>query len=81
MDRHRWNERDAGVCPNPPKIIADWDELQMPIEYGYVARRFFGGEYPEWTPALERRLERDWCGAMAWKQAAVFVRHGYELKS
>jgi hypothetical protein len=66
--------------PNPPKIIAEWDDVQLPIEYGYVARRFFGVEYPEWSAALERRLERDWHGTMPWKDAKLFVRHGYDLK-
>jgi hypothetical protein len=66
--------------PNPSRIIAEWDDVQLPIEYGYVARRFFGGQYPEWNSALERRLEHDWQGPMAWKDAVIFVRHGYELK-
>jgi hypothetical protein len=66
--------------PNPPRVIAEWKDVQLPIEYGYVARRFFGADYPEWSFALEARLERDWGGPMAWKDAKIFVRHGYELK-
>jgi hypothetical protein len=66
---------------NRPKVICEWKDAALPIEYGFVARRFFGAEYPEWNAALERRLERDWGNApMPWKDAKILVRHGYELK-
>ena len=66
---------------NPPKVIGRWEDIELPIEYGFVARRFLGEQYPTWNDELERRLKADWKAEQPWSAIRHYVRHGYELRS
>jgi hypothetical protein len=65
---------------NPPKVIGRWEDAEIPIGFGYAARREFGGDYPEWNDALEARLQAYWKAAAPWRVVRNLVRHGYEIK-
>src|SRR3954469_1926012 len=45
---------------NPPKVIGEWRDAELPYAYGYAARKQYGGEHPKWTTALEAKLEKEW---------------------
>ncbi len=67
---------------NPPKVIGEWDEAEIPYGYGYAARRHFGANYPHWNDALENELEKEWtrgpAGRDDWNSVRVLVQRGYE---
>jgi hypothetical protein len=66
--------------PNPPKIIGRWEDAEIPIGFGYAARRQFGDEFPRWNDALESMLQRFWAAPTPWHDVRHLVRHGYEIK-
>jgi hypothetical protein len=71
--------------PNPPKIIGEWNDLELPIEYGYGARTAYGSRYTGWTRELEDTLEREWKAGEAksgrpWRDVREAVRRGYEYR-
>ena len=45
---------------NPPTIIGEWDEAEVPYGYGYGAHMRYGDQYPVWSDALEQDLAREW---------------------
>ena len=67
---------------NPPKVIGEWSEAEVPYGYGHAARRQFGALHPQWTPELETQLGAEWTdsahGAIEWHVAKPLVRRGYE---
>jgi hypothetical protein len=68
---------------NPPKVIGEWNDAEVPYRYGYAARTQFGAEYPTWGPELEVKLKLEWMTAQDrishdWESARRFVRRGYE---
>jgi hypothetical protein len=70
---------------NPPRVIGDWNDVELPLEYGYSARTQYGGRYSHWTPELEKKLEREWTDAQittgySWSEVSEHVRRGYEAK-
>jgi hypothetical protein len=65
---------------NPPKIIGQWEDAEMPIGYGYAARNHFGDKYPTWNDDLDRRLAADWNTDRPWDEVRIYVRHGYDIK-
>lgn len=70
---------------NPPKVIGEWADAEVPYRYGHAARRQFGAEHPEWSPELEAKLKSWWMEAQDqatrdWESARRFVRRGYEFK-
>src|SRR5690349_14841384 len=34
---------------NPPKVIGDWSDVELPMGYGYSARDKYGREHQGWT--------------------------------
>ena len=81
---------------NPPKVIGDlpvewqtgeWERVESPFEYGYVARCHFGATYLEWNDDLDRVLRKEWEAAAArrepglWDDVKSYVRRGYDHKS
>jgi len=71
--------------PNPPKVIGSWDDVEMPIGYGYGARRTYGADHPRWNDRLEAALRRDWesidrAKNRRWEDVRRWVRHGYEYR-
>lgn len=68
-------------APNPSKVIARWEDVEIAIGFGYAARSHFGDRHPEWTLELERTLQKDWHDASKpWDEVKGYVRHGYELR-
>lgn len=70
---------------NPPRVIGEWSEAEAPYRYGHAAQRQFGAAYPEWSAALDAKLEHEWMTAEDripgdWGWARRFVRRGYELE-
>jgi hypothetical protein len=77
---------------NPPKVIGDlsgeWERVELPLEYGYSARRHFGGTHAEWNENLERNLRTEWDTSASasktagrWDDVKPYVRRGYDYKS
>jgi len=69
---------------NPPKVVGDWNEVELPIEYGYAARSHYatpGG----WSSEVEGTLKREWNEGRektshAWEDVRDHVRRGFEAK-
>jgi hypothetical protein len=76
-----------GIPPNdginPPKVIGDWDDVELPMGYGYSARQEYGSAHTEWDEDLERKLQTEWESGKAsahrdWNDVKQFVREGYD---
>lgn len=65
---------------NPPKIIGDWDRVETPMEYGFGARKEFGGDWPQ----VEGKLRDEWGKGAArderWSDVRDYVRRGFEAE-
>jgi hypothetical protein len=69
---------------NPPKVIGEWTDAEIPYRFGHAARRQFGAVHSAWSPELEAKLKNEWVTAHDrmshdWESARRFVRRGYEL--
>lgn len=69
--------------PNPPKVVGDWDDIELPMGYGYSARQQYGAQHDSWDDDLEGKLKTEWESAKdathrGWNDVKPFVRHGYE---
>jgi hypothetical protein len=69
--------------PNPPKVIGDWDDLELPIDYGFSAKKKYGAQHPRWNETLESTLRTEWDAGKSqtrkeWNDVSRWVRHGYE---
>jgi len=77
-------EIPADGRPNPPTVIGSWDEAEVPIGYGYGARRRYGAEHPTWNERVETELRSEWeatgTSAPPWDDVKRWVRHGYEYE-
>ena len=74
----------AGDRPNPPKVIGDWSEVELPIEYGYGARAHYEAQ-TEWNDEIEGVLRREWTSSRdetgrRWEDVRDHVRRGFEAK-
>ena len=70
---------------NPPKVIGEWNDAEVPYAYGYGARKQFGAQHPQWNEGLETKLKSEWTAAQDkarrdWDEMKSFVRRGYEYK-
>jgi len=72
---------------NPPKVIGDakWDEVELPMEYGFAARAKYGTTYNDWSPELEQTLRSEWDSGRAatgrdWRDVRDHVRRGFEYR-
>ena len=77
---------------NPPKVIGDlsgeWEQVEAPMEYGYVARHQFGAAHKQWNADLERDLRSEWespknthGATRKWDDVKPYVQRGYDYKS
>ncbi len=71
---------------NPPKVIGDWDEVEVPANYGFAARQQYGAQHTAWTTDLETTLKSDWEKGehdvkSNWENVRDHVRRGYDYKS
>jgi hypothetical protein len=69
---------------NPPKIIGDWNDIELPTEYGYAARSHYKN-HTAWTNELEDTLKSEWGTARdvtgrPWDDVRDHVRRGFEAK-
>jgi len=72
-----------GVPPtsaaNPPKVIGSFDDAELPMEYGYGARRQFGSDR---FSTVEPKLRSEWDQSASnygrWDDVRDYVRRGYE---
>ena len=69
---------------NPAKVVGNWDDVELPYEYGYGAREKYGSQHDAWTKDLESTLQKEWeaAGPKAgrWDDVKGYVRRGYEYK-
>lgn len=70
---------------NPPKVIGEWNDIELPMEYGYGARTNYGKMHTGWTKELEDTLQREWESGRArtgrsWNDVRDVVRRGYEYR-
>lgn len=68
---------------NPPKIIGDWDEAELPLGYGVGARHEFGQQHSSWDNELEGKLRSGWEdpgheGRKNWDDVKGIVKRGWE---
>lgn len=78
----------AGAVPmpgpnqnNPAHVIGNWDDVEMPLGYGYGARAQYGAQHPTWNNEIEGKLRTEWDGSKAsrkWDEVKSYVRRGYE---
>ncbi len=71
---------------NPPKVIGSWDDVELPLEYGYAARMKYGEAHTAWTNELETTLRSEWdqgrsATGRAWDDVRDHVKRGYEYRS
>jgi hypothetical protein len=71
-------EEIRGDLPNPPKVIGDFDDVELPIGYGHGAQQ----QYPHQRFSdVEERLRADWDRNRTgrdWIEVREYVRRGYE---
>ncbi len=70
---------------NPPKVIGSWDDVELPMEYGYAARVRYGQSHGTWDDHLETTLKSEWDSAAKatgrrWDDVRDHVRRGYEYR-
>lgn len=70
---------------NRPKVIGNWDDVELPIGYGYGARDQYGSQHPAWNERLESTLKSEWESGKSvtkreWNEVRDHVRRGYEYK-
>ena len=70
---------------NPAKVIGDWNDVELPVGYGYGARRQYGTQHAKWNEELEGKLKTEWETGKAttkrgWNDVKDYVRHGFEYK-
>ncbi len=60
-----------------------WDEVEVPMMYGYGARQQYGAQHAAWNDGLESTLKTEWeegrgTTGRTWDQVKRHVRRGYE---
>jgi hypothetical protein len=69
--------------PNPPKVIGTWDDVELPMGYGYAARSQYAATNSAWSKDIEDRLKTEWEAGRAktgraWDDVRDHVKHGFE---
>ncbi len=69
----------------PPKVIGEWNDLELPTQYGYGARSKYGSQHTAWTTELESTLRSDWeegreATGREWNDVREHVRRGFEYR-
>lgn len=68
---------------NPPRVIGEWDEVMVPVGYGYAAHDHYGTTH-KWDD-VEKKLESEWQAAQdatgsKWHEVKDHVRRGFEYR-
>lgn len=82
----------AGKEPIPPGNLPNtnqtrsFDDVEVPMGFGYGARMTFGQQLAGWDPDVEQKLEKDWNdypgnGHQPWDKVKPWVRQGWEYKA
>ena len=71
--------------PNPPKVVGNWDDVELPVSYGHGARKQYGADHPKWNDRLEGTLRSEWEAGRQetkreWDDVRQWVKHGYEYQ-
>jgi len=67
------------TAANPPKVIGSFDDAELPMEYGYGARRQFGGDrFSNVEPQLRSEWDKNAANYGRWDDVRDYVRRGYE---
>jgi hypothetical protein len=69
----------AGKKHIPPPGVANFEDYEPALRYGYGARNHYGKQYPTWDSRLEETLKKDWSSSEDWKRYSKAVRRGYEF--
>jgi len=72
--------------PNRPKVIGSWEDVELPMGYGYGARQSYGAEHPAWDDTVETALRLEWESGKVtpehkWDDVKGLVRQGYQYES
>lgn len=72
--------------PNPPKVIGSWEDVELPMGYGYGARQKYGAQHPAWDDSVEAALRLEWESAKdkpqyRWDDVKGWVRRGYQYEA
>ena len=72
----------------PPTNVAnpkptEWNDVEMPLKYGYGARSQYGTKSNDWSDDVEKRLRTEWesnqaAKASKWDEVKPYVRRGWE---
>ena len=62
---------------------ATWDDIEVPMRYGFGAREQYGQQYSAWNDQLESTLRKEWEEGSTgthqrWNDVKNYVRRGYE---
>ena len=73
----------AGKEAIPPRGVPTYEDVEPAYRFGYGARSYYGGKYPEWNDELEARLQADWrdtnpSRTKNWDEDAAAIRHGWD---
>jgi hypothetical protein len=71
--------------PNPPQVIGEWNDVELPYQYGYGARDRYGSSHTAWSRDLEDTLRKEWESGQSapnnrWDDVKGYVRRGYEYR-
>jgi len=71
--------------PNPPRVVGNWDDVEVPMGYGYGARLTYGQQYAGWDDKIEKRLHEDWdaqpgSGKEPWDRVKPWVQRGWNYR-
>ena len=74
-----------GKAPIPPPGVPnpDFDDNEIPLEYGFGAHIQYGDLYQDWNDDLERQLESDWDAKQTGRpfhEVKPYVRRGWEYR-
>lgn len=67
---------------NAPKA-SEWNDVELPHQYGHAARAKYGEQHTAWSTELEKTLKGEWDAGRAetrkgWDDVKSYVRRGYE---
>jgi hypothetical protein len=70
---------------NPPKVIGEWNDVELPYQYGFGARDKYGSQHTAWSRELEDTLRKEWDTGRDlthkdWDDVKGYVRRGYEYR-
>lgn len=67
----------------PSQRAKGWNDVELPMRYGYGAREQYGSQHADWNDKLESTLKSEWeetkdASRHGWNDVKDAVRRGYE---